>query len=412
MATTTISAGAESNQVLISYALETVFATLPAVPFQAIRVTGDSLKGTKTRNRPAELNTTGEVSAAVTTQVQATGSIPYALSFGTFDDLIAAAFSNTWQTPVTLAGVAGDMSLAVGGHLTSTTAGKFAAITVGQWVRLLGFPLNGAANFPVGSVIAQVTAVTSAMDITLSEQYSGAFSNSPVAVPYVAETPTGTTAQVRASTMRNGTVAQTVYLQKKFAAALFLRYPGTYISGFSISGGVGQFLSGSITVLASSEVDSTTDASTGAVVAAPGGRVHDPIAGFQGIYINGVPIGAVVDSFTISIAKTGAALEYGLGSASGQGLIEGLTEVTGSFKVFFNSLTLYDRYKNELLGNISVVTQDPAGNAYVITVLNGALMSQGINAGSQNSAVYAMFDLEGNPLPGGGTIQIDRLPAV
>jgi hypothetical protein len=234
----------------------------------------------------------------------------------------------------------------------------------------------------------------------------------PVVGAFVTETPAAAAAQIRASTLINGTTLQTLFLQKKFAAALFLRYPGSYVSAMTLTGGVGNFLSGSFTILATDETASTTDASTGAVTAAPTGKVHDPVNGFKGFYIDAAPIAAVLDSFTATFTNTGAASEYGMGSASSQGVILGLQTATGQIKVYFATQAIYNRYKAETGGVLSFITQDAAGNAYVITFLNGTFQNPKINAGSQNTAVMATFDIEGNPQAAGGTVQIDRLPAV
>lgn len=397
VATVGYQAGAESNNLVTSYLQESTWGVLPAGQFQAIRLMGESLSGTKQRNRPAELNTTGEVSSAITTQEQAGGSINFGLSYGTFDDLLSGALNNDWQAKQVIAGASGDITLTSGTNLlTSTTANKFANIAVGQWIRLLGF--TNANN----NVIARVVAKASNQSLTLSAP----------AAAFTTETPAGTAAQVRASVLTNGTVFKSFHVQQKFGAGLFLRYPGSFVSGVTISGGVGQFLQGSFTLLSQAENQATVDASTGAVLAAPGGRVHDPVGGFGGCYLAETPIQAVVDSFSVQVQATGAALEYGMGSASAQGVIMGLLQVTGSLKVYFKDFALYQRFKSEQQASLAFVTKDAAGNAYVITVLSAAIVNPKIEAGSQNTAVMAAFDIEGNPLTAGGTIQIDRLDAV
>jgi hypothetical protein len=201
------------------------------------------------------------------------------------------------------------------------------------------------------------------------------------------------------------------FVQQKYASNLFLQYPGCFVSGMSLMGGTGQFLNGSFTLLAQQEQSATAEGGTGAPTAAPSGLVHDPVAGFKGMLLNEAAVGAALDSFTISTAASGASQEYAMGSAAAAGIIMGLTEIKGTVKLFFKDFTLYARFKSESLGALEFVTQDPAGNAYVITIPNGALMNPKIEAGGPSQAVYATFDLEGNPQAGGGTIQIDRLPA-
>lgn len=399
-ATTGYQAGTESNDAVVSYAQETVYGVLPAVAFQNIRFTGETLAGTKQRNRPGEILNTGEVAAAVTTQEAAGGNVNFALSFGTFDDLLAGALNNDWGATFALNGSAGNISVStagLGGSLILTgPVGSFLTIRVGQWLRLKGFTQPALNNaYRVAYVDGAGTNVT-LIPVTTT----------------AAETPAGSAAGVRGCMLTNAHVFHSYTLQTKFGAGLYLRYPGSYVTAFTLSGGVGQFLSGSFTFMSNSEQQFTVDGSTGAALAAPSGRVHDPVAGFAGVYLNGQPISAVVDSFSISATDTGAKQEYGMGSATAQGQIMGLLEVKGTVKVYFKDFALYSMFKTETQGVISFVTRDPAGNAYAITILAANILNPAIDASGPSTAVMATFQLEGNPQIGGGTIQIDRLTSI
>ncbi len=177
-ATTGYQAGVETNNTQISYAPEAVWGTLPASAFQAIRYLRETLGGTKTRQRPQEINQTREASAAITTQQAASGAIDFALSFGTFDDLFSAALGSDWQTPVALAGAAGDISLtnvsSTSATLGSTTAGKFTAINAGQWIRLLGFT-NAANNglYRVAAKVGSTSLTLTSLVATVTETPAG-----------------------------------------------------------------------------------------------------------------------------------------------------------------------------------------------------------------------------------------------
>lgn len=398
-ATTGYQAGIETNVTQMSYGVETVWGTLPAVAFQALRITSESLSGTKTRQRPAEINATREATAGVTTQETAAGDINFALSYATYDDFLSVALGNDWQTPQVIAGIAGDITLtnisASSATLSSTLASKYTTITVGQWIRLLGF--TNATN----NGFFRVTAKASNQSLTVATP-GGAT---------VTETPAGTAAQVRASTIANGTQFKSLYIQNKFASNLWLRYPGCFVSYMTLSGGVGQFLNGRATVLSQSETSSTTDASTGAVTAAPSGRVHDPVGGFYGVLLNNALIAATVDSFAVNITNTGAAAQYGMGSASSAGVMMGTMEVTGTMRCYFKDFTLYTLFKNETLSSLSFITRDPAGQAYAITIPQAVILNPKIDAGGPGQAVMSSFDIEGNPQAAGGSIIIDRLAA-
>lgn len=395
-ATTNYQAGVESNQAILSYAQEAVWGTLPAVPFQQIRYTGESLSGTKQRNRPAEILSTGEVAAAITTQESAGGGVNFALSYGTFDDLIAGALNSDWSAAVVANSVAGDITVSAGAAgsvrtLTSSLAGKFTGIVAGQFIVVRGFTQPSANGyFQVTSANGTVLTFLNALSTT-------------------AETPAGSAVAIRACTLVNGTTFKSFHVQQKFSPSLYLRYPGSFVSGMTVSGGAGQFLNGSFTFLSQSEAQFAVDASTGSVLPPPTGKVHDPVSNFAGVFLDGQPIAAVVDSFSLTTSDTGAAQEFGMGSAAAQGIVMGLLEVKGMVKVYFKDFSLYARFKSETTGNVSFVTKDAAGNAYAITVLAASLQNPKIEASGPNQPVMASFDLEGNPRAGGGTLAIDRL---
>lgn len=398
-ATTGFQAGTEANATQLSYGIEAVYGTVPATTFQAIRYVSETLADTKTRTRPSEINPTREVSAAVTTQEQAAGAINYALSYSTFDDFISVVLGNDWGTTSTIAGVAADIALtntgATSATLISTTAGKFTNIVAGQWIRLLGFTNAANNNF------YRVATKVSAQSLILTS-----------IVPTVTETPTGVLAQVRGQSVQNGTSFKSLFIQQKLSSALWLRYPGSYVTSWTLSGGIGQFLNGAFNMLAQQEINQTADASTGGVTAAPSGKVMDPIGGFGGVLWNEATIAATVDSFSLSCSNTGAALEFGMGSTTAAGVLAGTMEVTGTLKMYFKDFTVYTRFKNETAGTLEFICKDSAGNAYVITILNALTLNAQISAGGPGQAVFATFAIEGNPQAAGGTIQVDKLPAV
>ncbi|WP_419900649.1 phage tail tube protein [Roseomonas sp. USHLN139] len=398
MPTNGYQAAVESNDVEISFAKEVTYGVLPSVAFQKIRTTGESFATSNERARPAELNARGEVQAAVTQRVTAGGQLNFALSFGTYDDWLAALLNGDWQAAVAINGIGGDITITAGTNkLTSTLGTKFQAISAGQWIRLGGF--TNAAN----NGIYRVASKASGSDLTLT----------PIGLPFVTETPAGTAAKVRASTLMNGVAVTTLYVQRKMAADMFFREPGTYLSAGQLSGGTGQFLNGSFTGQSKDEVSATAEASTGAAAEAPTGAVHDSVDGFGGFCIDGALWGDDVDQFSLSLTKTGAAQTYAMGSPAAKGQVRGLLEAGGSVSMLFDSLNAYERFKAGTKGALSFILYDDARNAYVITLENATLQNPRVNAGGPSTSVMAQFDLEGNPRAGvGGTVRIDRLPVV
>ena len=389
------SAGAETTDTQLSYAVESAWATLPAVAFTALRITGESLAGQKSRTRFNEITGTRQVSPSVTTQESAGGGINFNLSYGTHDDLFAAVLGNTWTTALAIDGISGDIStVASGNKLTSTLSTKFASIAVGQYIRLYGFTASSAVN----NGIYRVSAKASNQDITLAGK------------TVINETPTGTAAKIRGSMLRNANEVQSIYFQKAISSSQFFRYPGAMLSGMTLQGGIGQAFSGSFTAMAQVETFSATDASTGSVVAAPTGGFFNTVAAFGGVQLNDVAIDAVVQSVNINISREGAGMDYGVGSASAQGARWGQVLPGGTIEVLFRNENIYNLFKAETQRLISWTMRDPSDNAYAVSMPAAMLMNGSPQAGGPNQTVRSSFTIEGAQDLSSHCIQIDRFP--
>ena len=395
-ATAGYAAGLPVDGTQWSYAIETNWGELPVAQFRELRSTSSGMRGSKTRQRPNEIRRGRDSTAAITTQETAGGPLAFALSYGTYDDLLASVLGGDWSPTLTLAGVAGDISaVAAGNQITSTTVGKFTDVRVGQWIRTLGFstPGNNALLYVQQKQDNQTLNVTGA---TLAS-----------------ETPAGTAAQIRGSQVANGAMFQSVFMQHLLGPGLYFLYPGTYPSAFTLTGGVGQFLNGSFTLASKRELSATGSASTGPIIPAPSGRVHDSVGAFKGIYLDGNPFPAFVSSFTINLSNEGAAPQYAMGDSAAVGMLPGTHLGGGQIETYFSDLVLYQRFLSEALGSIAFATADPDGNTYIITLPAATVMNPDRTISGPATAIMARFDLEGGPHPTlGSTVTIDRLPAV
>jgi Phage tail tube protein len=396
-ATSGTAAGIESTATEFSFGIEAAWGTAPSEAFQAIRYTSETLSGTKTRQRPAEITASREASAAVTTQEAAAGTVNYALSYGTFDDWIALTLQSDWGAATTIQEAAGDFALTKGASDLTLTAGaaKFDAVTELTWIKLAGFtdPDNNGYWF--------VTAkATDGSTLTLSGPNFAAAS---------AETPTGTTASLMCSSIRNGTTMRTMFLQQKFASDMWLQYPGAYPTRWTLNGGIGNFFSGGFDLSSQVERKGTADAGSTTVVAANTNRVFDPVNGWVGAYWNEAALGTAVRQMSLTIENTGAAAEFAMGGAEAAGMLGGQLTASGTMQLYFKDFSLYDDFTAETQGRLAFIMKDADGNAYAVTFLSATLQAK-ITAGGRGQAVTADYTIEGNP-SGSGTIVVDRLAA-
>jgi hypothetical protein len=395
MATTNYNAGIDSSDLEISLGREAVWGTIPATTFQAFRILSESLSEAKTRDRPAEIEPGGFAAHGITTQVEAAGDLSFALSATTFDDFFEGLVNGTWGTPVAIDGAAGDVSAVLATSKFAAGAGKFTGVVVGQWLRVEGFA--SGTNSGTHRVIA----------------VAGGGEDITVASTLVDETPAGTDAKFRGTILRNGVDFHSYHIQKKLAAALFLNYAGAYITGGSLSASVGDFVQGSVSMLAASETNNTSDQSTGGVLATPTNTVIDTVGGFQALQFDDVLETGVVQSIDFAVQKNNARGQYGVGSAAAQGMGRGTIMVDGNMSIYFNDFTLYTEYKNETDKSVAFnLIDSTTGEGYVFTMPQVTLINPSVQAGGPDTDVLATFTLEASQDPVTNcTIQIDAFPA-
>ena len=227
------------------------------------------------------------------------------------------------------------------------------------------------------------------------------------------ETSAGTNVQITGSTLNNGVNFKSLFIQQKFSSSKFLRYGGCYATRITLGTSIGNFFTGAIDLVAQSEIQSATEGSTGATIAAPAGAVLDPVSGYVRMYYNDnvTAIPGTLDQLSLTLENTGAAPEYSLGGTAGSiGVLGGTFTASGSFRVYCNDFNAYNLFQSEASGDLTFFLQDKQRNSYVLSFQNVMLMCK-IQVGGPGQAVYVAIDFEGNPdAVNGGTFQIDRHP--
>jgi hypothetical protein len=88
---------ASSSEARIARVVEATFGTTPATPtFSTSRVTGGGLRTSKTTATSNELRADRNVADEIMLGQDVSGSLPFEMSYGSFDDLIEAALFGTW----------------------------------------------------------------------------------------------------------------------------------------------------------------------------------------------------------------------------------------------------------------------------------------------------------------------------
>lgn len=406
---TAYQAALESTNTSLSYAMEGTWTTAPATQFQQMRLVSETLSHKKTRIRPPEVRGDRQGGTGLTSQEQAGGTIVMPIYYSEnaptyrangFDDFMQALMGGDAQGPNTVAGVGGDITLTSAGALTSATANKFPAAVVGATLKLQGFSNAGNNGF------FRILQVVSSSSLVITPMGGSA---------PVTETPAGAAARVYINSLKNSTAFKSIYAQQRLdnTNAKWFRYPGMYPTKGTVSLSLGQFAQASFDVAVQQEQKGLVDVSTGGIVASPGTRVFDPVAGFRGAFWNEAPLNAGLNSFSLEMTNDGAAAEFFMGSALAQGMLGGSFMASAKMEMAFRDFSWYDTFRAETSGVFSVRLADGAGNSYVFTIPNGVMLfDDGVNMSGPNRMLMANVTVEASPDAGTGcTLIVNSFPA-
>jgi hypothetical protein len=311
-----------SNRTRVAYVAESNWGVTPATPtLTTVRRTGGSLKS------PTETVTSNEIRSdrnRATVQrvgVSANGSMEFELSYGSHDDLLAAAFASAWTTAINFSDSV--QITALTGTIAAT--GAFTNALVGQWLKLSGFTKPGNNGY------FRVAKKTSANEITVEDPDD------------VLEDETKSAAITSGGCLRNGTTESSFTIeQSHLDLGFYLQFLGMRVGGVNLSIPASGLITGSFDFQGK---EATASAATIAntLTAAGTNPVFNGTSHFAALTVGGA---ALADNLTeISVALTNNLRQRrALGSLAPVGVIYGTADVTGSFRLYPTGKTLIDKY--------------------------------------------------------------------
>ncbi|MBP7756767.1 MAG: hypothetical protein KA227_12040 [Thermoanaerobaculia bacterium] len=311
-----------SNRTRVAYVAESNWGVTPATPtLTTVRRTGGSLKS------PTETVTSNEIRSdrnRATVQrvgVSANGSMEFELSYGSHDDLLAAAFASAWTPAINFSDSV--QITALTGTIAAT--GAFTNASVGQWLKLSGFTTPGNNGY------FRVATKTSANEITVEDPDD------------VLEDETKSAAITSGGCLRNGTTESSFTIeQSHLDLGFYLQFLGMRVGGVNLSIPASGLITGSFDFQGK---EATASAATIANTLTVAGTnpVFNGTSHFAALTVGGA---ALADNLTeISVALTNNLRQRrALGSLAPVGVIYGTADVTGSFRLYPTGKTLIDKY--------------------------------------------------------------------
>lgn len=394
-----------SNRVALRQVAESTWGVTPSNPaLAAVRFTSEGL------NYNAEFITSEEIRAdrmtpdTIQVSSSAGGEINGEWSYGTYDDFIQAALYGTWATSGTVLGPATTIAIVKTPGSPNTWAITDSANglasrgwTVGQFIRVTGFPVAGTFFAEILTIAAGSVSIAPMSNVS-----------SESAGPSVTITPM--------NFVRNGTTKRSFTIQKAFtdlATPELWNFTGSRISTWSLELATGSILTTTFGVLAKDANMTETQFPGATLPAANTNTVLNAVDNIASIVFDGDPGGSTFYFNSLSIELDNALRgQEAVGTLGFIGVEAGRLSLTGSIELYFENSSLFDKFRAATAISLSFLARDAAGNSYVVTIPRAKFTSMEIVAGGNDQDIFAAAEFEGI-INSAGTYQyqISRLPA-
>lgn len=341
-------------ELIIGY--ESVFKTAPA-NFKKLRYTKENLNHNIQTTVSNEVRSDRNVPALVRTSAAPGGTVDIELSAVSYDEEIEQVMASTWSGVLALSGTVNAQDNGSGFlefiSNSSTTGPTFAAVVVGQWIKVGGFVsanINGYHR-----VTAVNTSVATAHSIV-------------TASPDVVESGTGNET-ISGSYIRNGTGKSSVSLEKNFTdlTNVFHLFTGMRLASLQLNVAPGAIVTGVITFQGATFTQDSVTAVSGTLADAATTDVLNAVDNVVAVIED--DIGSTMDISELSVSiNNNLRGQQAVGSLGPVGIGYGRCVVTGSLKAYFESGALVDRLLNGTAFLLSWRFEDNDGNAMIITM--------------------------------------------
>lgn len=355
---------AASSFAQLRYMPEAVWGVTPVVGNALeLRMTGETLDFTLTKDSSKEINASRQVRSLATTDASAQGSINIELSYKEYDLIIAALMGGAWSSYGTN-GQSAEITATITVAADDTThdlvtasvatAGNDAwtKLKKGDYVRLDG---SGADADTFATVFIQLDA--DGTNLVLSAPFQSGL------VAGVAQT-----IRVSSAKVMIGNNNTSFTLEKEFTDVdQFFSYTGMKVSKMDLSLQTGNFITGSFDFMG--KAGKRTDATVlpGVFVASQAYRSMSAVDGVADVRLGGVPVATKYSTYVKELTASFDNQMEGLQALGQLGAVQIMAkeiQLTGGMQLYLADGTMYDDFVASVVQNFSFIVKDPDGFGY------------------------------------------------
>ena len=401
---------ASTSRLQLSYIKEVTFGVTPvAGTVRKLRITGESLNFTVSKETSSEINDSRSSSSRIPTSAEAAGGVQAEMQFAEYDPFIEATLQSTFVgiggTGVSTAFEATITATDITATVAPTGTSAFTTLQPGQW-----FTLSGTSSANDGKLfrVSKVTAPTTTV-ITLDP-----------GTPAIAGGPFAAT-KVLAARLTNGVTQPSFTLERTISdVGEYFSFRGMTASSMSLN-----IASGSLSTVEFSFMgkDSAQDNATLLPATVTDSQSYQIMSGVSGttcaLWAKGAPLaGTFINSISFSYDNS-LRQQTALCALGAIGIGSGQINCTADIEVYFASgATFYQELIDNSNIEIAFTSYDAQGNGYIFTLPAANVSSYTVNAsGGSDSDLMASISLTAlrdaaNPVPAlRKVVFIDRVGA-
>lgn len=341
---------ASGSRHSMGYVPEVTYGLTPATPaFKNLRHTSASLALSKELLESEELRSDRQTTDSRHGAFQVGGDLGFELSYGSYDDLLAALMGGTWTTQFTTG--LQSLSATVGTVVRATGSFVTDGFLVGSVVENSGFTIPGNnGRFVVTAVAALILTLTPLQGQTMAVEVAAA----------------GKQVISRAS-ISVGNTRRSFTFERFFSDILpadkpYHRFTGVEVNSLELAIAANAMTTGTFTFIGQNQ-STATAIIAGATYPVP--TTTAPLDSFSGTLNEGGTTIGVITEIQLNIENS---LEprFVVGSKASLQPSIGRAMVSGQITAYFDDSRLLDKFINETESSIDLSMPDAAGNVHRI----------------------------------------------
>jgi hypothetical protein len=360
---------ASGDLVVHKYIAETTLGTTPAAALTKMNVVSSNINPTINTTVSNQINPNRSELDLIQTGGDTAGDIAIEWQYAAYDPFIGSALGGTFSTVVAMTATTISAASADNSYNDSATGFSTANILPGHWIKIAGF--TTAANNGIARVVSVTTGKIVVTGLTLVTEAAGA------------------SVKVHGKSVRNGTTRKSFTIEKEFSdvTTTFAVHKGLVVDTMNINAAVGSIVTGSFGFKGLTTTYGGTTAGTGTEITATTSEVFSPVSSIGTIFENGTAMtGTIVKSINLTTTNN-TRNNQGLGSLYPSSVNMGTIGITGTVEVYFNSVTLINKFINATATSLSYDFDDSTGNRVVVDLPNVKFNTAPLSGISKNSDV-------------------------